>query len=85
MGVAELFRSKIREARKLVKENNVENYVLYISGSKKQKSMLEGMLEKWKIDNEIDYDLKITTIEEYNEECNIYKILSKSLKNYETF
>lgn len=74
------------EAIRFARKNNSRNDIsYYLSGSKKKRTMLYEMLEKFIDDAKIDYELGILCMEEYHVEMKAAEIIKKSLENYRMY
>lgn len=81
MTIKEIFRKAQRDAEEYAKKNEM-NFIIYMSGTKNKRTMLEKLLKEYKEDSNLDFDLGVINKERYDIEMRIYEILKKSIENY---
>lgn len=81
MTAKEIFRKAQRDAEEYAKKNEL-NFVVYMSGTKNKRTMLENLLKEYKEDSDLDFELGVIAKERHDVEIKIYEILKKSIENY---
>ena len=81
MTIKEIFRKAQRDAEEYAKKNEMK-FIIYMSGTKNKRTMLEKLLKEYKEDSNLDFDLGVINKERYDIEMRIYEILKKSIENY---
>ena len=81
MTIKEIFRKAQRDAEEYAKKNEM-NFIIYMSGTKNKRTMLEKLLKEYKEDSNLDFDLGVINKERYDIEMRIYEILKKSIESY---
>ena len=81
MTIKEIFRKAQRDAEEYAKKNEM-NFIIYMSGTKNKRTMLEKLLKEYKENSNLDFDLGVINKERYDIEMRIYEILKKSIENY---
>mgnify|MGYP007098665504 CR=1 FL=1 len=81
MTAKEIFSKAQREAEEYAKKNEM-NFVVYMSGTKNKRTMLEKLLKEYKEDSDLDFGLGVIGKERHDIEMRIYEILKKSIESY---
>lgn len=84
MTAKEEFRKARCEAESHVKRNEL-NFIVYMSGTKRKKTMLEKNLRKYREDSNLNFELGVISEEIHDFEMKACEILEKSIKNYIIF
>lgn len=81
MTAKEIFRKAQRDAEEYVKKNEL-NIIVYMSGTKNKRTMLEKLLKEHKEDSDLDFELGVINKDIHDFEMKIYEIIRKSIENY---
>lgn len=84
MTVKEVFRKAQREAEDYIKNNEL-NVIVYMSGTKNKRTMLEKLLKEYKEESDLDFRLSVISKEVHDFEMKSYEIIKKSIENYILF
>ncbi len=84
MTVKEVFRKAQREAEDCIKNNEL-NVIVYMSGTKNKRTMLEKLLKEYKEDSDLDFELGVISKDVHDFEMKSYEIIKKSIENYILF
>ena len=79
MTAKEIFKKSLRDAEEYAKKNEL-NFIVYMSGTKNKRTMLEKLLIEYKENSNLDFDLGVIDKERHDIEMRIYEILKKSIK-----
>lgn len=84
MTAKEVFQKAQREAEDCIKNNEL-NVIVYMSGTKNKRTMLEKLLAKYKEDSDLDFELGVISKDVHDFEMKSYEIIKKSIANYILF
>lgn len=84
MTISEESRKLFNECKHNVKRG-IENVVPYVSGSMNKRTRMYKMVQRYREDAEIDFELGVINQKEYNIEVKAVQLFERMLANFKVF